>query len=329
MSDSADTARAQTGLSVRGVVSPLVTPLDEFGDVDRRSLERLIRFQLGAGVAGIFLGGSSGEIALLDTAQRRSLVEVAVGVVGGAVPILMGAIDTGTRRVIEQARQATALGADAVVVTAPFYVVPHPEEILTHFHRVKAAIEVPIVAYDIPRSVPARLTPPIVAELAAAETIVGMKDSSNDLAAFREILRTTALPLFTGSEVWADTAIGLGAAGIVPGLGNVDPHGYVRLYRAAAGGDVKTARAEQERLAALQRIVSIADRGRIGPTAGRLGALKAALAARGIIDTPATTVPLAPLDTAETEAVTGALQRCGLAPIRHETRPAVRNTANA
>lgn len=75
-------------LALHGVVPPLVTPLDEHGDVDRRSLERLLGFQLEAGVDGVFVGGSSGEIALLDGRQRRAVVEVAAGTVAGAVPVL-------------------------------------------------------------------------------------------------------------------------------------------------------------------------------------------------------------------------------------------------
>ncbi|SFP97780.1 4-hydroxy-tetrahydrodipicolinate synthase [Amycolatopsis arida] len=300
-------------LALHGVVPPLVTPLTATGEVDRASLERLVEFQLAAGVDGVFLGGSSGEVALLDTAQRRAIVEVAVGTVAGAVPVLAGAVDTGTRRVIEHARQAAALGADAVVVTAPFYVRPHPAEIVEHFRLVQAALPCPVVAYDIPGAVGARLVPDLVAELAETKLVVALKDSSGDLATFREIRRRAPdLPALTGSELLADTAVALGAAGIVPGLGNVDPHGYVRLYRAARDGDLATAAAEQDRLARLFGIVDIADRGRIGFTAGALGAFKAALALRGVIDHPATNPPLLPLDRAETGAIRRILTDAGL-----------------
>ncbi|PRX47270.1 4-hydroxy-tetrahydrodipicolinate synthase [Prauserella shujinwangii] len=304
----------ETGLAARGVIPPLVTPLDEHGDVDRRSLERLVSFQLEAGVDGVFVGGSTGEIALLDGEQRRAVVEVAVGTVAGAVPVLAGAVATGTRPVIEHARQAARLGADAVVVTGPFYVQPHPDEIVTHFQRVRDALDVPVVAYDIPSAVGTRLTPEVVSTLAEARLAVAVKDSSGDIAAFREILRRTgpAFPALTGSELFADTALELGAAGVVPGLGNVDPHGFVRLHRAVADGDVRAARAEQERLARLFTITTVADRARIGVTAGAVGALKAALALRGVLDHPAANPPLLPLDESETRAVADLLTEQGL-----------------
>lgn len=300
-----------------GVIPPLVTPLDAAGEVDRRSLERLIAFQLDAGVDGVFLGGSTGEVALLDSARLRTATETAVGAVAGAVPVLVGAVDTGTRRVIEHARLVADAGADAVVVTAPFYIDPHPAEVVEHFRQVAAAVGVPVIGYDIPSAVGTRLTPGIVAELAAEKLVIALKDSSGDLAQFREVLRRTGgrLPTLTGSELLADTAVELGAAGIVPGLGNVDPHGYVRLHRAARDGDRAAARAEQDRLAGLFRITTVADRGRIGHTAGALGAFKAALALRGVIADPATNPPLGPLTADETRAVGALLDEAGLARV--------------
>ncbi|WP_019928657.1 dihydrodipicolinate synthase family protein [Nocardia sp. BMG111209] len=302
-------------MKLEAVIPPLVTPLDAAGELDRRSLERLITRQLAAGVHGVFVGGSSGEVALLDTAQRRDLVATTVAVVAGAVPVLAGAVDTGTRRVVEQARQAADLGADAVVVTAPFYIQPHPDEVLAHFRRIHAAVDIPVIAYDIPAAVGTPLSPDLVTALAESETIVALKDSSGDLAKFREVLRRTDLPAFSGSELFADTAVELGAAGIVPGLGNVDPDGYVRLYRAARAGDTAAARAEQDRLAGLFRIVTVADRSRIGFTAGALGAFKAAMTLLGILDCAAVNPPLAPLSEAEIRSIAEILATHGLEPI--------------
>jgi 4-hydroxy-tetrahydrodipicolinate synthase len=308
---------SDSSLRIGGVIPPLVTPIEATGDIDIRSLERLIGFQLDAGVDGIFLGGSTGEVALLDSAQLRTITEVAAGTVAGAVPVLVGAVDTGTRRVVEHARLAASAGADAVVVTAPFYIRPNAAEVVEHYRRVAAAIDVPVVAYDIPSAVGIHLTPDIVAELAADKLVIALKDSSGDLADFRETLRRTSgtLPTLTGSELLADTSLELGAAGIVPGLGNVDPHGYVRLHRAALAGDRAAARAEQDRLARLFRIVTVADPARIGFTAGALGAFKAALALRGVITCPATNPPLLPLDGDETRTIREMLEEAGLGSV--------------
>ena len=289
-----------------GLIPPLTTPLTPDGDVDAVSLQRLCSFLLDAGVDGLFVGGSSGEAALLSDSQRNTVIEVAVGTAAGQVPVVAGAIDTGTARVIDHAQAAAKLGAAAVVSTGPFYVAPHPDEVVRHFQLLSHAVDVPVIAYDIPSATHTRLPRPPVEALAAAGTIAGLKDSSGDLTGFRQILAATAgteFRVFTGSETVTDVALRLGAHGQVPGLGNVDPDGYVRLGRAAAAGDWDAAAVEQERLLRLFTIVDVADRTRIGFTAGALGAFKAAQYLRGVIATPRCADPLLPLVAVEVDAI--------------------------
>ncbi|WP_329134390.1 dihydrodipicolinate synthase family protein [Streptomyces sp. NBC_01476] len=298
-----------------GVVPPLCTPLTEDGEVDTRSLERLTAFQLDAGVHGLFVGGSTGEVAQLTDTDRDTALRTVVATAAGQVPVLAGAIDTGTRRVLEHARRAQALGADAVVVTAPFYVGVGEAEVRAHYEMLHAALDLPLVAYDIPSNVGFKLPSGLVTELAQRKVIVAVKDSSGDLEGFQRVLdgaAATGLDCLTGSETLADLAMARGADGIVPGLGNVDPHGYVRLYEAARAGDFAAARAEQRRLTALFTIVEIADRSRVGRISGALGAFKAALVARGVIDHPRTQSPLLPLTEQETRSVADRLAAAGL-----------------
>lgn len=294
-----------TGL-LHGVIPPLTTPLTDDGDVDAASLERLCGFLITAGVDGLFVGGSSGEAALLSDDRRYRAIEVAVATAAGQVPVLAGALDTGTARVIDHAREAAKRGASAVVSTGPFYVAPHSDEVVRHFELVAAAVDVPVVGYDIPSATHTHLPFSAVARLAEMGTIAGLKDSSGDLTAFRRILGATAgtdFRVFTGSETVTDLALRLGAHGQVPGLGNVDPEGYVRLGRLAAAGDWAAAAAEQERLLRVFAIVDVADRRRIGFTAAALGAFKAAQHLRGVIENPRCADPLLPLVDAEFDAI--------------------------
>jgi 4-hydroxy-tetrahydrodipicolinate synthase len=305
--------------SLRGLIPPLTTPLTPEGEVDEPSLERLCAFLITAGVDGLFVGGSSGEAALLSDSQRHLAIEVAASAAAGQVPVVAGAIDTGTARVIDHAKAAVKRGASAVVSTGPFYVAPHPDEVVRHFQLLRDSVDVPVIAYDIPSATHTRLPRVAVEQLAATGTIAGLKDSSGDLTAFRQILASTAnteLRVFTGSETVTDLALQLGAHGQVPGLGNVDPDGYVRLGRAADAGDWATAAAEQERLLRLFTIVDVADRSRIGFTAGALGAFKAAQYLRGVITTPRCADPLLPLTTAEIDAIRTILVAEGIPVVR-------------
>ncbi|MEV6111459.1 dihydrodipicolinate synthase family protein [Streptomyces sp. NPDC052109] len=299
-----------------GVVPPVCTPLTPDREVDVPSLLGLVGHLVEGGVHGLFLLGSTSEAAFLTDRQRRQVVEAVVAHVGGQLPVLAGAIDMTTPRVLEHVAAVTAAGAEAVVVTAPFYARTHRSEIVHHYRRIAAASEVPVIAYDIPVAVHTKLPADVVLGLAADGVLAGIKDSSGDLGAFREIVtgaRThPGFSALTGSELFVDSALALGADGAVPGLANVDPHGYVRLYRMCRSGDWEGARAEQERLCALFGMVTVGDPARMGASSSALGAFKAALHLRGVIACPVTAEPQVPLSGDETERVGKFLAAAGL-----------------
>jgi 4-hydroxy-tetrahydrodipicolinate synthase len=298
-----------------GIVPPVATPFTEAGEVDVPSLERLIAFLLDGGVHGLFMLGSTSETAILTNRQKATVLEVAVAAAGRRVPILAGVIETATGRVIELAREAKRIGVDGLIVTAPFYIRPSQEEVVAHFRAIRAAVELPILAYDIPSAVQTKLARPTLVRLAEEGLIVGLKDSSGDTDNFRGVLLDTrrfpGFAAFTGSELLVDLAMLMGAAGSVPGLGNVDPAGYVRIYDAVRAGDLDTARREQERL---YRLFSIVTPGldRMGFTASALGGFKTALVLRGVIATNVMGAPMPRYDGREIAAVRRILQETDL-----------------
>ncbi|MCL7458733.1 dihydrodipicolinate synthase family protein [Micromonospora sp. MSM11] len=304
---------------IAGVVPPVVTPLTEEGTVDVRSLERLVERLLAAGVDGIFALGSSGETVFLTDNQRDQVLETVVKTVGGAVPVIAGCIEPTTRRVLDRAEASARLGADGLVATAPFYTIVGPHEIERHFRSLASSVELPLFAYDIPVCVHTKLSTDLLTRLAADGVLAGVKDSSGDDVAFRQlVLRIaerapdTGFSLLTGHEVVVDAMMLAGASGSVPGLGNVDPAGYVRLHRACVGGEWDTARREQDRLTRLFRIVDAADPATTAGATRGVGAFKTALALLGVIDGNAVSLPLRPLDADETARVRTQLELAGL-----------------
>ncbi|MFE9724133.1 dihydrodipicolinate synthase family protein [Streptomyces sp. NPDC005794] len=302
-----------------GVIPPVVTPLTADGELDRVSLERVVGHLLGGGVSGLFALGSSGETAYLTPGQQDEVIKVITATAAGQVPVLVGAIETTTNRAIERARAAAALGADAVVATAPFYTRTHATEIDRHFRDIAAAVELPLLAYDVPVCVHSKLDPELLLPLAADGVLAGVKDSSGDDGSFRRlVIGARDLPRFavlTGHELVVDAMMLSGAHGSVPGLGNVDPHGYVRLHEAATRGDWAAAKAEQDRLVALFDIVGAAAPGTASATAAGLGAFKTALMLRGVIATNVMSPPMRRLDAAETIVIAAYLDRAGLSRV--------------
>ncbi|MER5514221.1 dihydrodipicolinate synthase family protein [Streptomyces sp. NPDC002763] len=303
-------------IPLTGVVPPVCTPLTPDREVDVPSLRRLVDHLVAAGVDGLFVLGSTSEVAYLTDRQRRLVTETVVTHAAGRLPVLAGVIDMTTPRVLDHVESVTSAGADAVVVTAPFYTRTHPAEIARHFRLVAGRSPVPVIAYDIPAAVHSKLPAGLVLELAADGVLAGLKDSSGDLAGFREVVTgSRSLPRFsalTGSELTVDSALALGADGAVPGLANVDPDGYVRLHRLCRAGDWEGARAEQERLCGLFRMTGVGDPARMGGSSAALGAFKTALHLRGVIGCPATAEPQVPLSEAETECVGKFLAGAGL-----------------
>lgn len=302
-----------------GVVPPVCTPLTPEREVDVPSLIRLVDHLVEGGVDGLFVLGSSSEAAYLTDRHRRLVVETVTAHMAGQLPVLAGAIDMTTPRVLDHVAYVTAAGASAVVVTAPFYTRTHPAEIARHFRLVADRSPVPVFAYDLPASVHTKLTAGLVLELAADGVLAGLKDSSGDEGNFRAVVTgarshpdITGFSVLTGSELVVDSALAMGADGAVPGLANVDPEGYVRLYRLCRAGDWDRARAEQERLCALFGMVGMGDPGRMGGSSSALGAFKAALYLRGIIGCPATAEPQVPLSEGEIERVGKYLAAAGL-----------------
>lgn len=299
-----------------GIVPPIVTPLTLEGEVDTTSLERLLSLQIEAGVDGLFVLGSSGEVGYLTDAQRAQVVQTVIGHVGGQVPVLVGVNDMTTNRVIAVAEQAREAGADAIVATAPFYAITDAAETATHFRSIHAAVDLPLFAYDVPVRVHSKLSPAMLVELGREGVIAGVKDSSGDDVSFRMLLRQSAglenFAVFTGHEVVVDGCLLMGASGAVPGLANVDPHGYVRLWRAAQAGDWGAAKAEQDRLTDLFSIVEAPTPGRVSAGAAGLGAFKTALALRGVITGNTMCAPMLSLDESETATIKVVLEQAGL-----------------
>lgn len=302
-----------TDKTFHGIIPPIVTPLNPDGTVNHDDLARLSDHLVAAGVGGIFALGSTGQVAYLTDADRVAVVETVSRAVAGRVPVLAGAIDLTAARVAEAANALIAAGAEAIVATAPLYAINDEAEIADHFRRIRAAIGVPLFAYDVPVRVHRKLSPRLLVDLGTEGVIAGVKDSSGDDVGFRRLIAMNRaagrpLALFTGHEVVVDAMALIGADGAVPGLANVDAGAYVRLWAAARAGDWAAAVAEQERLNRLFEIVFCA-RGRSGDAAG-VGAFKVAMAARGLLASPSI-APLAPFDDAVVERIGAILNGIG------------------
>lgn len=301
--------------ALRGVVPPVVTPDLPDHTVDVPSYERLINRMLDAGVHGLFFLGSTGEVAFSSDEHREQIVREGIRIVDGRVPVLVGCIDTETDRVIEHAKHAEALGADGIVVTAPFYGLGGLTEIEDHFRIIHDEVKLPIFAYDIPVCVHAKIPWKLALKLGRDGVIAGVKDSSGDDMNFRYLVQENEkaghpLSLLTGHEIVVDGAYLSGADGSVPGLANVIPEPYVKQWDAYQAGDWERVREIQNQINEVSHIFDVTT-GVVG-YAGGVGAFKTALNLMGIFDYDTMPRPVRTLKGENREAIKKVLEENGL-----------------
>jgi len=296
------------------------TPFTENFEVDEPSLRKLINHLIDGGVHGLFVLGSTSEVAYLTDKNRADVLRISIDETKGRVPVVAGAIDMTTLRVNEHVKTAIDAGVEGIVITAPFYVRTHPLEIAEHFRMVKKACgDVPLYAYDIPVAANGvKLETSTVLTLAQEGVIQGLKDSSGSDAGLRAVslgrhrLGLKEFTVLTGSELTVDSALMAGMDGVVPGIGNIDPRGYVNIFNYVQAGEFDKARAEQERLFEMFGLVDVGPTSRMGRASSAIGAFKASLQLLGIIKHGRTAPPQIPLNDAEINAIKPFLIGAGL-----------------
>jgi 4-hydroxy-tetrahydrodipicolinate synthase len=293
------TPAASTPVPNSGVLVPLVTPLSDDRTVDTNSLGRLTEHVLAAGVAGVLVLGSSGEGGALENSERLRAIAAVVEAVGGRAHVMAGVPALGTAEAIRDARAFAALNVDSLLVAGPFMFEPSPDELRGHFRLAAAAVDIPIIAYDVPARAHVKLSADLLAGLAAEGAIVGVKDSTNDLsnapavlAATRDILDFVRL---TGSEEAIDGLLLSGYEVAVPGLANLVPQLHVELVARSVEGDWQRASMLQTHIATLLDLYTPPLEG-ASPVARFFAATKEALRQMGIITWNTTSEPFVQAD---------------------------------
>jgi len=220
-------------LPLEGIIVPMVTPFDTNENLDKDGIIQVTEWLIEQGVHGLFVAGSTGEVARLTIEERKKLLDTVLDVAKGKIGIFFGVGCPSTKHTIELIEYAKDAGADAAVVIPPYYYKPGDKALLKHYEIIsRKARDYPLIIYDIPAYSGYRLSDEILERIADLDNVVGFKDSSGDMSRFIKILSKIGnkIAILQGWDIYEIPSFILGAPGGVFGIGNIIGKYEVQIY---------------------------------------------------------------------------------------------------
>jgi len=236
---------------MRGCATALVTPFNANGEIDEERMRALVDRQIKGGVRLLVPCGTTGESATMTEDEDARVIAITIDVARGRAKVIAGAGSNSTAVAIENSKIAQKLGADAVLVVAPFYNKPTQQGLYAHFRAVAQAVDVPIVIYNVPGRTSCNIAAETTLKLARdCENIVAVKEASGNLSQIMEILRgrPKGFNVLSGDDAITFALIALGGDGLISVASNQAPELMSRLVDLALAGKWDEARELHYRL---------------------------------------------------------------------------------
>lgn len=233
----------------RGAATALITPFSETG-IDFDALARLIEFQITSGIDALVVCGTTGESPTLTKTETEAVISFAVEKTGGRVPVIAGAGCADTESSVVAARDASRLGADAVMTVTPYYSRPPEDGLYAHFASVADASAVPVIAYNVPSRTGSALTHALCRRLARHGNVSAIKEASGTLSLAEFCINELdgGLAVYSGTDSLNLPMLALGADGVISVVSNAFPSEAASMCHAVFNGDLDSARAIARRL---------------------------------------------------------------------------------
>lgn len=229
----------------QGAITALVTPFTSKNKVDVEALRKLVDFQLENGIDGLVPCGSTGEASTLSEAEYRLVIETVVSEARGRVPVIAGAGTNNTQHAIHLAQIAEKAGADALLHVTPYYNKPTPNGLIAHFAAIAEAVDLPVIAYNIPGRTGSNMSVATLLRLIKeVPQVIGVKEASGDIVQQMNII-SEAPPEFivlAGDDAFTLPVMAIGGKGVISATANEIPGPFAELVHAAQAGDWAKAR---------------------------------------------------------------------------------------
>lgn len=240
---------------IKGVIPPLITPIDAEEKVDEQGLRNLIEHVIKGGVHGVFVLGSTGEFYGLNFTEKKRAVEITMDQVKNRVPVFVGASAITTQECIRLTKMAEELKAQAVTVLTPMFISPNDDELYQHFRTIAESTSLPVLLYNNPERTGVNMSAALIERLSRVPNIVGAKDSSGNMTQTGEYIRRTrdsGFRILAGRDTMILATLVYGGFGTVASTANVAPALVVEIYEKFMAGDLAGSLEAQYKLAPLR-----------------------------------------------------------------------------
>ena len=225
------------------MATAIVTPMHTDGSIDYEALGRFVEFQIGSGINGLVVMGTTGENATIEPEDQKKVIAYTVEKVAGRVPVIAGTGTNNTEHVLHNTRNACQVGADAVLVVTPYYNKATQNGLVTHFTAVADESTLPVILYNVPSRTGCNLLPKTVAKLSEHPNIAAIKEATGSLAQMIEIMHLCGdkIDVYSGEDGLTVPMMAMGAKGTISVLSNVAPRQSVAMTDACLRGDYAAA----------------------------------------------------------------------------------------
>ena len=299
---------AETGVSLRGVFTPIVTSFDELGSIAHEKMAHNLERWNQTGLCGYIVLGSNGEWVFLDEVERLEVLRTARQAIPDDKLMIAGTAAESTIHTIRMTEKAAAIGADAAIIVNPSYYKSQmiPSVLANYYRAVADRSPIPIVIYNLPPATGTDLPADLLVELSAHPNIIGVKDTGGNMAKMADTIRRAdpSFQVLSGSANFFYPSLAIGVAGGILALANIAPEASVALFELFGEGRIDEGRELHLRMLPVNMAVT---------SNWGVSGLKAAMDMLGWYGGPPR-LPLLPLDGDRRRALRAILQQAGLLP---------------
>lgn len=234
---------------VKGIISAMVTSMNDDESINGDEIRNQVERHIAAGVDGVFCLGTNGEAYILSEEEKCEVIKIVVEQVNGRVPVYVGTGCPGTKDTIRLSLKAKELGADILSIISPYFAAISQGEIYDHYAAVAAAVDMPIVLYNMPARTGNNISPETVAKLSRIPNIVGVKDSSGNFDNMLQYIEKTDSETFSvlsGNDSLILWDLLAGGDGGITAVANIYPRTMVSIYKKFLASDIAGAKAAQD-----------------------------------------------------------------------------------